>query len=672
VSYYMDMRVFLTLCLAAAAAYAQKAPGFDLGALDRTADPCTNFYQYACGGWMTANPLPGDASRWGRFDALQDRNRMLLKDVLEAAAVDRPGRSAMDQKIGDFYAACMDEKNLDARGLEAIERDLNRIAVLQDRKDLTDLVVYMFRAGSWPFFRFGSEQDAKNSAQVIAVMDQGGLGLPDRDYYLKTDEKSVELRNQYLAHVQTMFGLLGSPAAEAQKKAATVLAIETELAKGSLDRVSRRDPEKVYHKMTVAELVALAPAFDWVKFFHGLGAPPIQSLDVAVPDFARTMNTVIEQQPLDDLKIYLTWNLVHDNTLFLPASFQQANFDFYGKTLQGAKEIRARWKRCVDLTDQQLPDALGKTFVEKTLGDTGKKRTREMVAAIEKALERDIRGLDWMTPKTKDQAIIKLHAITNKIGDKKKWLDYSGVQIVRNDPYANSARTSAFELARQLAKIGKPVDKTDWDMSQPTVNAYYDPQQNDVNFPAGILQPPFYDNKLDDAVNYGAIGAVIGHELTHGFDDQGRQYDAKGNLRDWWTGEDAKAFDQRAACVVNQYSGFSPVPGVNLNGKLTLGENTADNGGLRIAYMALMDTVRGKEPPKIDGFTAEQRFFLGWAQVWCQNVTEEALRLRAQTDPHSPGEFRVNGVVSNMPEFQKAFACRASQPMVRGPACRVW
>jgi putative endopeptidase len=384
------------------------------------------------------------------------------------------------------------------------------------------------------------------------------------------------------------------------------------------------------------------------------------------------MNAVIEQQPLADLKIYLTWNLVHDNTLFLPASFQQANFDFYGKTLQGAKEIRARWKRCVDLTDQQLPDALGKTFVEKTLGDTGKKRTQQMVAAIEKALEKDIRGLDWMTPKTKDQAIIKLHGITNKIGDKKKWLDYSGVQIVRNDPYANSVRTSTFELARQLAKIGKPVDKTDWDMSQPTVNAYYDPQQNDVNFPAGILQPPFYDNKMDDAVNYGAIGAVIGHELTHGFDDQGRQYDAKGNLRDWWTPEDAKAFDQRAACVVNQYSGFSPVPGVNLNGKLTLGENTADNGGLRIAYMALMDTVRGKEPPKIVGFTAEQRFFLGWAQVWCQNVTEEALRLRTQTDPHSPGEFRVNGVVSNMPEFQKAFACRASQPMVRGPACRVW
>ena len=666
------MRVLLLLCLAAAAVCAQKAPGFDPGALNRNVDPCANFYQYACGGWMTANPLPADASRWGRFDSLQDRNRLVLNNMLEAAAADRPNRSATDQKIGDFYAACMDEKNLDARGLEAIQRDLNRIAVIQDRKELTDLVVYMFRIGSWPFFRFGSEQDAKDSTRVIAVMDQAGLGLPDRDYYLKTDEKSVDLRNKYVVHVQTVFGLMGVPAAEAQKKAGTVLAIETELAKGSLDRVSRRDPEKVYHKLTVAELMALAPAFDWARFFQNLGTPAIQSLNVAVPDFARAMNTVIEKQPLEDLKTYLTWNLVRDNSVFLPASFQQASFEFYEKTLKGAKEMRARWKRCVDLTDEQLPDALGKTFVEKTLGDAGKKRTQQMVAEIEKALEKDIRGLDWMTPKTKDQAIVKLHGITNKIGNKSKWLDYSGVQIVRNDPYANTARTSTFELARQLAKIGKPVDKTDWDMSQPTVNAYYDPQHNDINFPAGILQPPFYDNTLDDAVNYGAIGAVIGHELTHGFDDEGRQFDAKGNLRDWWTDEDAKAFEQRADCVVNQYNGYSPLPDVNLNGKLTLGENTADNGGLRVAYMALMDTLGGKQPPKIDGFSAEQRFFLGWAQVWCNNVTEEASRLRVQTDAHSPGEFRVNGVVSNMPEFQRAFACRANQPMVRGPACRVW
>ena len=666
------MRLLLTLCLAAVGLQAQQVPGFDLGSLNRNVDPCANFYQYACSGWMTSNPLPGDASRWGRFDVLQDRNRMLLKDVLEAAAVDRPNRSALEQKIGDFYAACMDEKNIEARGLEAIQRDLNRIAVIQGRKDIVDLEAYMFRIGSLPFFRFTSEQDAKDSSRMIGVVDQAGLGLPDRDYYLKTDEKSVDLRNKYVAHIQAVFGLLGLSAEEAQKKASAVMAIETELAKGSLDRVSRRDPEKIYHKMTVAELSALAPSFDWARFFQILGAPAISSLNVAVPDFARTVGTVLAQQPLEDLKTYLTWDLVRDNSIFLPSPFQQASFDFYEKTLRGAKEMRARWKRCVDLTDQQLPDALGKTFVEKTLGDTGKKRTHDMVLTIEKALEKDIRSLDWMTPKTKDQAIVKLHGITNKIGNKNKWLDYAGVQIVRSDPYANTARTSTFELARQLAKIGKPVDKNDWDMSQPTVNAYYDPQHNDINFPAGILQPPFFDNKMDDAVNYGAIGAVIGHELTHGFDDEGRQFDAKGNLRDWWTPEDAKAFDQRADCLVNQYGSYSPLPGVNLNGKLTLGENTADNGGLRVAYMALMDSFGGKEPPKVDGFTAEQRFFLGWAQVWCQNVTEEAARLRAQTDPHSPGEFRVNGVVSNMPEFQKAFACRANQAMVRGPACRVW
>jgi endothelin-converting enzyme/putative endopeptidase len=660
------------LSLAAGAAIAQPSPGFDLGALNRSADPCADFYQYACGGWMKGNPLPGDASRWGRFDALQDRNRLLLKDVLESAAAERPNRSATDQKIGDFYAACMDEKNLEARGLEAIQRDLNRIAVIQDRKDITGILVYLFRAGTLPFFRLGSEPDAKDSTHVIAGLDQGGLGLPDRDYYLKTDEKSVDLRNKYLAFLQTVFGLLHFSPAEAQKKAAAVMAIETELAKGSLDRVARRDPEKVYHKMKVADLSALAPTLDWAKMFQDLGTPPVDGLNVAVPDFFRALDAVLKQQPLDDLKTYLTWNLIHDNTIFLPSAFQQASFEFYDKTLRGAQEMRARWKRCVDLTDQQLPDALGKTFVDKTLGDTGKKRTQQMVAALEKALEKDIRGLDWMTPKTKEQALVKLHGITNKIGSKNRWLDYSGIQIVRNDPYANGVRTSGFELARQLAKIGKPVDKTDWEMSQPTVNAYYDPQHNDVNFPAGILQPPFYDNKLDDAVNYGAIGAVIGHELTHGFDDEGRQFDAKGNLRDWWTADDAKAFDQRTDCLVNQYNGFSPVEGVNLNGKLTLGENTADNGGLRIAYSALMSTLGGKTPASIDGFSAEQRFFLGWAQIWCQNVTDETSRLRAKTDPHSPGEFRVNGVVSNMPEFQRAFACRASQPMVRGPACRVW
>jgi endothelin-converting enzyme/putative endopeptidase len=665
-----DMRAVLLATTLAASAFAQS--GFDILSLNRAVDPCGNFYQFACGGWMATNPIPGDVARWGRFDALQESNRTLLQNVLEAASAPRDNRTATEQKIGDFYAACMDENVLNRRSMDTFQRDINRIAVVDNKAALMPLLATMYRLGAPAFFNFGSEQDAKNSAQVIAVLDQGGLGLPDRDYYFKSDAKSVELRDQYRAHLRRMFELLGQPADQAQRNAQATFDIETALAEGSLDLVTRRDPEKVYHKLTIDELKKLGPAFDWTGFFAELGTPQITSLNVSVPTYIETLNKVLTDQPLDNLKTYLTWMLVHNNTTVLNTAIRQEHFNFFNKTLQGAKEMRPRWKVCVDLTDGQLPDALGQAFIDKTLGAEGKRRTLEMVVALERALERDIRGLDWMTDETKQKALDKLHKITNKIGDKAKWLDYSSVRVARDDAYGNSARASQFELARELDKIGKPVDKTEWYMSQPTVNAYYDPQNNDINFPAGILQPPFYNNAADDAINFGGIGAVIGHELTHGFDDQGRQFDGDGNLRDWWTEADAKAFEQRADCITDQYSGFSPVPGVNLNGKLTLGENTADNGGLRIAYMALKDTLGDKQPEKVDGFTAEQRFFLGWAQVWCQNITEENLRMRAVTDPHSPGEFRVNGVVSNMPEFAQAFACRPNQAMVKGPACRVW
>ena len=384
------------------------------------------------------------------------------------------------------------------------------------------------------------------------------------------------------------------------------------------------------------------------------------------------MESAIVESSVDDLKAYFTWHYLLGQRGNLPSAFEREFFEFFGKTIGGATEMRARWKRCTDQVDGHLPDALGRKFIEKTLGEEGKRRTRQMVNALEKALERDIQSLDWMTPKTKAEALVKLHAIINKIGDKANWLDYDGVPISRSDALGNAARSSKFELARQLAKIGKPLDRRDWQMSQPTVNAYYDPQENDINFPAGILQPPFWDNKMDDAVNYGAIGAVIGHELTHGFDDQGRQFDAQGNLRDWWTEADAKAFEQRVQCLVDEYSSFTAVGDVKLNGKLTLGENTADNGGMRIALMALMDTLGKKSPVKRDGFTAQQRFFLGWAQVWCTNQSDENARLQAQTNEHSTGQYRVNGVVSNMPEFQEAFSCKAGQPMVRAKACRVW
>jgi putative endopeptidase len=666
------MRVLISLCMFPALVLSQKSPGFDPRALDRSADPCANFYRYACGAWMAGNPVPNDQSRWGRFDVLQERNRTILQNILESASAIEPGRPAIEQKIGDYYASCMDEKTIDERGTAPLKPDLDRIRAMQDKVAITGVVVEMYRRGSAPFFRFSSEQDAKDSTQVIAGLDQGGLGLPDRDYYFKTDEKSVDIRKKYVEHVTRIFGLLGLAPDAAAKQANAVMTIETSLADGSFDLVTRRDPEKVYHKMTVEELAGLAPSFDWPKFFQGVGAPRIDSLDISVPPFMQAMERVIATTGLDDLKSYLTWHLARDSVEALPAAFQQESFNFYGKTLRGAKEMRARWKRCVDQTDNQLPDALGRKFVEKTLGEEGMRRTRQMVGEVEKAMAADLQSLDWMTPKTKEQAMRKLHAVMNKIGTKEHWLDYSSVGVARDDAYGNAARTSEFELQRQLSKIGKPVDKSDWGMSQPTVNAYYDPQENDINFPAGILQPPFWDNKMDDAVNYGAIGAVIGHELTHGFDDQGRQYDAEGNLRDWWTEDDAKAFDQRAGCLVQEYSGFTAVDDVKLNGKLTLGENTADNGGLRLAYMALMDSLKGKTPPKRDGFTAAQRLFLGWAQVWCENRTVESARMRAQTDPHSPGEYRVNGVVSNMPEFQKAFACTVGQPMVRFPACRVW
>lgn len=665
--------VLLTLGLVAAfPVFAQHAPGFDPSAIDRSANACVDFYQYACGNWIAENPIPADQSRWGRFDALQERNREILRQILEKASTPAPNRNALDQKIGDFYAACMDEAAINAKGTAPLKPLLDRIAGIRDRAAVTDVMIELYRDGISPFFHFGPSPDAKNSSQMIADLDQGGLGLPDRDYYLKTDEKSAEIRRQYVAHVRKMFELIGVAPADAAKRADAVMAIETELAKGSLDRVARRDPMKLYHIMMLRAVESSSPSFGWAKFFPGVGAPKIERMNVDVPDFLKSIDSVLAKTSVEDLKAYLTWNLVHATSDVLPAAFEEETFNFYRKTLQGAKEMRPRWKRCVDETDGQLPDALGRRFVETTLGEEGMRRTQRMVGEIEKAMGEDLQSLDWMTPKTKQQAELKLRGVLNKIGTVEKWQTYDTVSITRDDAYGNQERTNRYQVQRELDKIGKPVDKKEWAMSQPTVNAYYEPQQNNINFPAGILQPPFYDNAMDDAVNYGAIGAVIGHELTHAFDDEGRQFDMKGNLRDWWTPADAKAFDQREACLVNEYGGFTVIDDTKINGKLTLGENTADNGGVRLAYMALMDQLGGKQPPPRDGFSAPQRFFLGFAQVWCESRRPEFSRLRAQTDPHSPGRFRVNGVVSNMPEFQKAFGCTAGQPMVWGAACRVW
>ena len=661
---------------AATAGPPQADPGFSISSMDRTANPCVDFYQYACGAWIANTPIPADQSSWDTFGDLADRNRGILREILDKASADDPKRSAVEQKIGDFYSSCMEEPAIEKLGTKPLEPELKRIDAIKSRDAIPDVVVRLHLLGVQVFFNFSSEPDARNSMQMIAGVDQGGLGLPDRDYYLKDDPKSVKLRRQYAAHVQKMLELAGESPAQAAAGAQAVLRIETDLAKGSLDLVSRRDPNRIYHKVSVQELAALAPSFDWPKYFAGLGTPSFTDLDVSVRDFFKALDAVLAHTSVADLKAYLRWNLLHSEAPFLPKAFVAENFRFYQQTLTGAKELQPRWERCVKATDADLGFALGQKYVEQAFPPDAKARALSMVREIESMLGQDLQALDWMTPATKEQALIKLRAVADKIGYPGKWRDYSSVDIVRGQAVVNDERATEFEVRRQLSKIGQPVDRSEWDATPPTVNAYYDPQHNDINFPAGILQPPFFDNRIDAAVNYGAIGSIMGHELTHGFDDQGRQFDAQGNLRDWWTPEDAAEFEKRAGCFIQEYSAFTPVDDVHLNGKLTLGENTADNGGVRLAFMALMKSLDGKPRPQaqamIDGFTPQQRFFLAWGQAWCENVRPEMARMWAQTDPHSPGRDRVNGVLGNMPEFRETFACHEGQPMVHAPACRVW
>ena len=671
------LKIPFLACMLALAAFAQPAAPnasmvrFDVNAIDKAADPCKDFYQYACGNWLKANPIPADQARWGRFNELDERNKQILREILEEAAKPNPDRDSVTRQIGDYYAACMDEKGIDARGLAPLKPELDRIRQLKDKSQLAAEIAHLHGIGVSSLFEFGSGQDFKDSTSVVAQLDQGGLGLPDRDYYLKTDPKSVELRQKYLAHVQRMFELAGYTPETAKANADTVMRMETQLAKGSMDRVSRRDPDKIYHPMKKADVVALAPSFQWEQYFADTRSPNFQKIVLSSPEYFKAINQAIRDFSLEDWKVYLEWHLLHSEATLLPTPFLKENFDFYGRTLTGATEMRPRWKRCVEFTDNQLGEALGKKYVEKTFGAAGKERTLKMVHALETALAEDIEKLPWMTPATKKEALIKLQAITNKIGYPDKWRDYSSVEIKRDDAVGNSFRADQFEFQRQLDKIGKPVDRKEWGMTPPTVNAYYDPQMNNINFPAGILQPPFYDNAMDDAVNFGGIGMVIGHELTHGFDDEGRQFDPQGNLKDWWTPSDAKEFQERTACLADEYSNFTVAPGVHVNGKLTLGENTADNGGVRVALMALLNTI-GKDGKKIDGFTPEQRFFLAFGQVWCSNDREESLRLQVATNEHAPPKFRVNGVVQNMPEFREAFSCKVGEPMAKANICRVW
>jgi len=632
--------------------------------LDRSADPCADFYRFACGGWMGANPIPKEHARWDRFEEVDERNRQILRDLLDRAPV--------GSQLGDYYVACMDDKAADAKGIAPIKSVLDTIAALPNKAAITDQLARLNALGAQPFFSIDSDADFKNSEMTIAEIGQGGMALPDRDYYLKTDKKSVQLREQYVAHVTRMFVQLGDRAPEATRRAQAVMKIETRLAGAALDVVARRDPNRVYHKYTVAELISLSPGIDWRKYFANIGLGGLETLNVEEPNFTRAIEASMVQNSLDDLKSYLTWHILHANAPFLSSPFVNEHFDFFGRILTGAKELRPRWKRCVGNASDQLRDELGRAYVENVFGPQAKDRTLEMVRNLEAALQRDIEGLDWMSQETKKQALVKLHAIVNKIGYPEKWRDYSTVRVARDDFAGNVARLNEHEFHRVMNKVGQPVDKAEWGTSAATVDAYYDATKNDITFPAGILQPPFFAENAGDASNYGAIGSTIGHELTHGFDDEGRLFDAQGNLKDWWTPQDGKRFEERAECLVNEYSGFTAVDDVKLNGKLTLGENTADNGGVRIAHTALLAALVKRNPPKVDGFTAEQRFFLGWAQTWCENVTEEFERLSSTVNPHSPGRYRVNGVLRNMPEFGKAFACPASAQMTKGPICRVW
>ncbi len=676
--------VLLSALLPALAAFPAAAqldkplpPVLDPGALDKTADPCADFFQYACGSWVRANPVPADQSVWYRFSELDEHTLAVLRAILAEAAAEKTPKSADALKIGGYYAACMDEPAVEAKGLAPLKPELDRIAGLGDKAALPAEVAHLQTIGAPALFSFYPTQDYTDATRMIASADQGGLSLPDRDYYLSDEFKGE--RDAFVAHVGKMMRLLGDAPATADAEAAAVLRVETALAKASMSRVDRREPKNVHHKMRLKVFERLAPSFSWGAYLKALGAPRFSKLDAADPGFFRGLDATLQTVPLDDWKAYLRWSLVNAEASALPKAFVAEDFAFYGRRLSGQKEIKPRWKRCVGATDGALGEALGREYVAREFGPAAKARSVEMVRGIEAAMAADIKTLPWMSARTKRRALGKLRAVADKIGYPDKWRDYSKLEVRSDDALGNLQRADAFELRRELAKIGKPVDRGEWDMTPPTDNAYYDPQLNSINFPAGILQRPNFDVDADSAALYGAIGATIGHELTHGFDDEGRHYDAHGNLRDWWTKADSKAFDARADGVADEYSRFvtvedpkDPSKDVRLDGRLTLGENIADNGGLVLAYAAFLSATAGQKIPDRDGFTPDQRFFVSYAQSWCSDLTPETARKYAKSDPHSTGRWRVNGVVANMPEFAKAFSCKEGDPMAPAKRNRVW
>jgi putative endopeptidase len=676
VALWPALTLILLLPLFAQNSSSPDRPVLDLSSMDKTVDPCVDFYTYSCGGWMKSNPIPPDQSSWSAYGKLQDENLAQLRTILEEASKANYDKSSVTQKLGDYYASCMDEAALDKLGAKPLIPELKRIGNIKSKGTIAEyLATSQFPTsiyGSGSLFSFRSTQDYRNSSEEIAEADQGGLGLPDRDYYLKDDPKSQELRKAYIAHVQKMFELLGDKPKRAATEAATVIRIETELAKGHLTRVERRDPQKLNHPTSVKNLEKLSPTFSWNVYLSRNGLGSIESLNVATPEYFRIMSATIEKESLPDWKVYLRWHATHSAATDLSSAFDREDFNFYGKTLRGREQLPPRWKRCTNDVDGDLGEALGQAYVARYFSPEAKLAAVKIVKEIEVAMQSEIQALPWMGVATKEQALAKLHAIANKVGYPDQWRDYSKLEIVRGDEMGNTEHAAWFEFHRQLAKIGKPVDRGEWTMTPPTVNAYYDPQKNDINFPAGILQPPLFSAKSDAAPNYGNTGGTMGHELTHAFDDEGSQFDEKGNLRNWWTEADRKAFEERAQCVVDQYSGYTIIDDIKINGKLTNGEDLADLGGTLLAYLAWKEDTKDQKLDPIDDLTPAQRFFIGYGQSWCTSTRDEEKRMRATLDPHSPDQYRANGVVSNMPEFREAFHCKQGQPMVREKICRVW
>jgi endothelin-converting enzyme/putative endopeptidase len=651
-------------------------PGLDKQLMDTTADPCVNFYQYACGNFAKLYPIPPDKSYYASFSIVSDYTQSILRGLLEQAAQKSAQHTANEQKIGDYDASCMDEDAIEAKGLKPLQPELDRIAALSSKMELTDLLAHYQMINVGAFFGFGEQQDFADARKQIAVADQGGLGLPERDYYFRAGDDAEKTRKQYVDHVAAMLQLLGEPADKSAADAQKIMTLETALAKVSMDITSRRDPQNVYHLLPAAKMTELTPAIDWTKLFADTGVPGITELNVANPDFFKGMQAVLESTDLDTIKTYLRWQLISSIPEYaLPKALSKEDFNFNDHDLRGQPEQRARWKRCVAATDSAMGEAVGQAYVAENFPAANKAFMVQMVHDIEAAMGTELEAQTWMSDPTKRTAEAKLHLVADKIGYPDHWRDYSTLTVVRGDAIGNVLRAVDFENKRELNKIGKPVDRGEWITTPATVNAFYNPSMNDINFPAGFLQAPYYDSHATDAENYGHIGAIVGHELTHGFDDEGSQFDGYGNLSGWWSADDRKKFDAMTDCEVQEYGNFTAVSDVKLNGKLELGENTADNGGLRLAYSAFLADAKRKGidlDAKQDGFTPLQQFFLAFGQNWCNNMRPEEIRLLVQTDPHAIDEFRANGVVQNLPAFGEAFGCKVGQPMMPVNACHIW